>query len=288
MQLGEIYRNLANSLITLVETKEVASIEAYAILSYVLQKPHSFLLAYQDLKITKKQEDYINKLLKERLTGKPMAYILGVREFWSLPLKVTKDTLIPRPDTETIVEQALLIADEIMHEKPQTKLRILDLGTGTGAIALALKSELKNATVDAIDVSLEALNVAKENSEKLKLEINLKQSDWFKNIRAQHQYHIIVSNPPYIADTDPHLNQGDVSFEPKLALVAQMNGFYDILNIIKETHNYLAHQGWLLIEHGYMQGSNVRQLFNTANFKKVSTKRDLGYNERVTYGQIEF
>lgn len=283
MQLGECFRKIVNDLNTYVESRETSSIEAYAILAKVLNKTQAHLLAFPEEEITDEQIARIEKLVAKRLSGLPLAYIIGTKEFWSLPLKVTKDTLIPRPDTETIVEQALLVAQEF--NIPQSKLRILDMGTGSGAIALALKSELKDAHVDALDESKEALEVAKENAKNLNLHVNFIHSDWFKALKAQHQYHIIVSNPPYIAQEDPHLKQGDVRFEPQRALVAPMNGLYDILNIIKEADKYLTNNGYLLIEHGYMQANDVRKLFMTANFKDIATKKDLGYNDRVTFGR---
>ncbi len=288
MQVGQYVKKMVAALQSYVESRETASIEAYAILVYVLKKSQAHLLAYPEEGITEKEQELIDRLIAKRLTGIPMAYILGTKEFWSLPLKVTTDTLIPRSDTETVVEQALLAADEILTNLPQEKLHILDLGTGTGAIALALKSELKHAHVDAIDVNSATLEVARENAANLGLEVNFKVSDWFSSIKQQHQYHIIVANPPYISQDDPHLNQGDVRFEPKRALVAPMNGLYDILNIIKEAEKYLVNKGFLIIEHGFMQGSSVRKLFQTANFTDIATKKDLGYNDRVTLGRCQY
>lgn len=288
MQVGNIYREAEQELRKFVETRETSSIEAYSIVSFVINKEKSFLLTYPEFEISEDDVIKIRDLVKSRLTGIPLAYILGVKEFWSLPLKVTPDTLIPRPDTETAVEQALLRSEVILGKLAQEKLHILDMGTGTGAIALALKKELPEATIDAIDYSDAALEVAKFNSENLGLAINVKNSNWFENLKAHHQYHIIVSNPPYIAQNDPHLQNGDVRFEPKTALIAPMQGVYDILNIVKEAHKFLADSGWLIIEHGYQQGSDVRNLFTQAGFTSIETIKDLGYNDRVTVGCLKY
>lgn len=285
MQIGEIYKETELVLRDFLGNKEASSIEAYCLVSFVLNKEKSFLLTYPEYEISEEDATRIKGFLKERLTGKPIAYILGVREFWSLPLKVNEHTLIPRPDTETVVEQALLKASEF--NIPENKLHILDMGTGSGAIALAIKSELKKAKITALDYSEEALKVAEENSRNLGLDITFVKSDWFSTLKERHQFHIIVANPPYICDGDPHLLTGDVRFEPKSALVAPMQGLLDLLNIIRDANKYLANGGYLILEHGYRQGSDVRSLMFSAGFTKVETVQDLGYNERVTLGCIK-
>jgi release factor glutamine methyltransferase len=288
MQVGHIYREAEQELREFVEARETSSIEAYSIVSFVINKEKSFLLTYPEYEISDSDVETIRNLVKDRLKGEPLAYILGLKEFWSLPLKVTKDTLIPRPDTETVVEQALLKIQNFKENVVEEKLHILDMGTGSGAIALALKKELPNATIDAIDYSEGAVAVAKFNSENLKLPINVKNSDWFEKIKPQHQYHVIASNPPYIAQNDPHLKSGDVQFEPTTALIAPMQGLYDILNIIREAGKFLVDGGWLIIEHGYQQASDVRGLFNQAGFTNIETIKDLGYNDRVTLGCFKY
>ena len=285
MQIGIVYREALGKLNDFLKDREVSSIEAYFIVSDVLKKDKTFLLTYPEYEISEDDYQKINDIVNERISGRPLAHILGKREFWSLNLKVNEHTLIPRPDTETLVEQALLCADKFA---PDVKLRILDLGTGTGAVALALKSELPDAVVDAVDYSEEALKVAEYNSSNLNLPVNFIHSDWFSKIKARHQYHIIVSNPPYIAEGDPHLNQGDVRFEPRTALVAPMQGLYDILNIIRHSGEYLANNGYLLLEHGYQQAGDVKLLMNYAGFTQVETVKDLGYNDRVTLGCFNY
>ncbi|WP_294460954.1 peptide chain release factor N(5)-glutamine methyltransferase [uncultured Ruminobacter sp.] len=285
MQIGTVYKESWQKLNEFLQDREVSSIEAYFIVSEVLKKNKTFLLTYPEHEISDEEYAKIQTILAERISGRPLAHILGKREFWSLNLKVNEHTLIPRPDTETLVEQALLCAQKF---SPDIKLRILDLGTGTGAVALALKSELPGAIVDAVDYSEEALKVAEFNSQNLNLPINLINSDWFEKIKARHQYHIIVSNPPYIAENDPHLNQGDVRFEPRTALVAPMQGLYDILNIIRHSCDYLANNGYLLLEHGYQQAGDVKLLMNYGGFTQVETVKDLGYNDRVTLGCFNY
>ena len=255
MQASEVYGEAMRQLNEMLQDRESSSIEAYFIVSEVLQKNKSFILTYPEYEVSDDLYQKIRDIVTERLTGRPLAHILGKREFWSMELKVNEHTLIPRPDTETLVEQALVCVDRL---QVSSTLRILDLGTGTGAVALALKSELKErAMIDAVDYSEEALKVAAYNSEKLNLPINLINSDWYDNIKARHQYHIIVSNPPYIAGNDPHLTKG-------------------------------ANGGFLLLEHGYNQGGEVRNLMRDANFTQVETVKDLGYNDRVTLGCLKY
>ena len=228
-------------------------------------------------------------LLDRRLKGEPIAYILGEKEFWSLPLNVSEGTLIPRPDTEILVEKALQIALEKLKENPP-HFRILDLGTGTGAIALALASELspicqkKNIQLDVIGVDLmpEVVKLAQSNAEKNQLKVQFLQSRWFENVEGQ--FDIIVSNPPYIDETDEHLSQGDVRFEPRSALVAGENGLADLRHLINNAPVHLKDNGYLLLEHGWKQGEEVRSIFWQNHWQGVATIRDYGDNERVTLG----
>ena len=228
-------------------------------------------------------------LLDRRLKGEPIAYILGEKEFWSLPLNVSEGTLIPRPDTEILVEKALQIALEKLEENPP-HFRILDLGTGTGAIALALASELfpicqkKAIQLDVIGVDLmpEVVKLAQSNAEKNKLKVQFLQSRWFEHVEGQ--FDIIVSNPPYIDETDEHLSQGDVRFEPRSALVAGENGLADLRHLIECASVHLKDNGYLLLEHGWKQGEEVRSIFWQNHWQGVATIRDYGDNERVTLG----
>lgn len=263
---------------------------------------------FSDLSVL--DETVFRALLDERLKGVPMAYILGEREFWDLTLKVTPDTLIPRPDTEVLVEKALTLIT-------CNKLRdVLDLGTGTGAIILALKHTVPEIRATAIDVSAAALAVAEENAARYHLEVNFQQGSWFypfhnesqdgdvalsdgtsaaAQVRAQAQaqagmlpqaarFDLIVSNPPYIEADDPHLSQGDVRFEPRSALVSGQDGLDDIRIIARDARSFLRTNGYLLLEHGYNQGDKVRQLLTALGYIKVETIRDYGQNERVTLG----
>lgn len=222
-------------------------------------------------------------MVAQRLQGRPIAHLIGKREFSTLELSVTPDTLIPRPETELLVELAL------ERIPPNQTCNILDLGTGTGAIALALASERPQAQIMAIDQSLSALQIAKLNAERYQLtNIQFIQSNWFTNLAntAHPVFDVIVSNPPYIAEGDQHLKQGDVRFEPLTALTAGHDGLNDLRVIVQQAPDYLTKQGWLLVEHGYDQGLAVRQLFAQAGFTAIATKQDLAGHDRVTLGHV--
>ena len=207
-----------------------------------------------------------------------MAHLVGEREFWSLPLYVSAATLIPRPDTECLVEQALA-------RLPASSCRILDLGTGTGAIALALATERPDCAITAVDVMPDAVALAQRNVERLGLtNVTVLQSSWFSALEKQ-TFGVIVSNPPYIDEHDPHLAQGDVRFEPLTALVAAREGLADLDHIVTTSRQHLLSGGWLLVEHGWTQGEAVRALFTQAGYAGVKTCRDYGGNERLTLGQ---
>ena len=216
-------------------------------------------------------------LCQRRRTGTPIAYLLGYREFWSLKLKVSSDVLIPRPETEYLVEWAL----EILSQ--QTTPNVLDLGTGSGAIALAVKSTCSQLEVTATDASARALAVARENAVTYGLEIELKESDWFNNLQGR-QWSLIVSNPPYIAVNDPHLAAGDLLFEPIQALTDGEDGLRAIKTIIEKSPAHLESGGWLLLEHGYDQASDVADLMISRGFESVTLRHDLAGRPRVTGG----
>ncbi|MFX4312046.1 peptide chain release factor N(5)-glutamine methyltransferase, partial [Enterobacter sp. 63] len=216
--------------------------------------------------------------LARRKTGEPVAHLVGEREFWSLPLYVSAATLIPRPDTECLVEQALA-------RLPATRCCILDLGTGTGAIAMALASERPDCDVTAVDVMPDAVALAQRNQQRLGLSnVTVLQSSWFSAL-ANRTFAMIVSNPPYIDEHDPHLAQGDVRFEPLTALVAANEGLADLDHIVSTSRQHLLPGGWLLVEHGWTQGEAVRALFTAAGYTAVETCRDYGGNDRLTLGQ---
>lgn len=254
---------------------DTASLDANLLLSHVTSLSKVMLIAHDEDELSKEQEDKFFSLINKRKSGYPIAYILGYKEFFGLRLKVTEDTLIPRPDTETLVEKALAF-------NPQGK--VLDLGTGTGAIILALKSELKSS-IDAyaVDLSKKALEVASFNSQKLNLPVTFIQSNWFSKL-GDLKFSMIVSNPPYIQKDDIHLTQTSLPFEPIQALTSEEDGLLDIKLICKEAKDHLENGAPLLIEHGFNQGEKVRAIFTEQGYKNVATIKDLGGNDRVTFG----
>lgn len=253
-------------------------LDAEVLLGFVLGQSRTYLYTWPERELSATQQSLLEELVARRASGTPVAYLVGEREFWSLPLQVNEHTLIPRPETELLVEQALA-------RLPRSG-RALDLGTGTGAIALALVSERPDAEIWAVDASLEALKVARANVERLGLPVQLVHSDWFAQVSGQ-RFHLIVSNPPYIAEADPHLGQGDVRFEPLTALASGRDGLADIRQIVARAPAHLHPGGWLLFEHGYDQGAPVRELLTRAGFSGVETVQDYGGNDRVTLGQWE-
>ena len=268
---------------------ENSKIDALVLLQHATGKSRTQILAFDDTEIDEKVRLKLTALLDRRLKGEPIAYILGEKEFWSLPLNVSKGTLIPRPDTEILVEKALQIALEKLEENPP-HFRILDLGTGTGAIALALASELSpicqkrqiSLEIIGVDLMPDVVALARSNAERNKLNVQFLQSRWFENITGK--FDLIVSNPPYIDAQDEHLRQGDVRFEPLSALVANDAGYADLRHIIELAPSYLNSNGALLLEHGWQQGEKVRSIFQENHWEMVETVRDYGDNERVTLG----
>ena len=268
---------------------ENAKIDALVLLQHATGRSRTQILAFEETQIDEKMSADLTALLARRLKGEPIAYILGEKEFWSLPLNVSEDTLIPRPDTEILVEKALDIALEKLHKK-NSPLRILDLGTGTGAIALALTSELTprcqkqgvQLEIVGVDFMPNAVLLAKSNAVKNQLNAIFLQSHWFEKVTGK--FDIIVSNPPYIDQNDVHLSRGDLRFEPRSALVAEEQGYADLRHIIEQAPHYLKENGALLLEHGWQQGAKVRSIFRENSGQQVATVRDYGDNERVTLG----
>lgn len=254
------------------------SLDAAVLLCHVLDKPRSYLFTWPDKTLTEQQQQQFDALVTRRLAGEPVAYIIGEREFWSLPFKVAPSTLIPRPDTERLVELAL--------EKTATQTgSILDLGTGTGAIAIALASELPHRTVMGVDLQQEAKRLAETNADALNIKnVTFRQGSWFEPVDQGTKFALIVSNPPYIDENDPHLSQGDVRFEPKSALVAKESGLADIRHIAEKARDYLEPNGWLMFEHGYDQATAVRAILETLGYQEVATEKDYAGNDRVTLG----
>jgi len=248
------------------------------LLCHVLACSSTYLHTWPDKSLSEQQQADYTILLAQRAEGRPVAHLTGQRGFWSLDLNVNADTLIPRPDTETLVAAAL--------EKIQPDMTIADLGTGSGAIALALASERSDIQVLAMDKSRGALKMAQRNAKQCQINnVSFWQGNWLFAI-TDHSLDMIVSNPPYIAHTDPHLHQGDVRFEPLTALVSGQEGLADIRQIIEQATRCLKSKAWLFIEHGYAQAGAVAQLFGQARFEQVSCVKDFGGNDRVTMGQL--
>ena len=219
-------------------------------------------------------------LLARRVRGEPIAYITGVREFWFMPLKITSAVLVPRPETECLVEFALARLPE------GSALNVLDLGTGSGAIALAIARERPLATVHAVDASASALALAEENATMLGFpNLRFTLSDWFSALDPAHQYDLITSNPPYVSGNDPHLLQGDLRFEPRMALTPEGDGLSAIRTISTGARTRLVAGGWLLLEHGHDQGTAVRKILETDGYLDVATKPDMEDRDRVTIGR---
>ena len=237
----------------------------------------SWLIAHDHDELPRNIVEAFSSMSKERLKGVPLAYLLGHREFWSLKLKVTRDVLIPRPETELLVEWAVELASQCDLDS------MLDLGTGSGAIALAVQQDLPHLSVTASDVSASALRVAQENAEDLGLPVEFVESSWFGAL-AQRRWALIASNPPYVAANDAHLLDGDLRFEPNIALTDQGNGLWSIREIASNAPDHLEAGGWLLIEHGYDQAADVRSIFELNGFSKVSLRHDLAGRPRVTGG----
>lgn len=263
----------------LISCSDSAKLDAQILLAFVLDKERSYLLTWPERKLIKDDLAQYLLLLERRITGEPIAYIVGIKEFWSLALKVSPATLIPRPDTEVLVELVLEHFDEI------DKLHCLDLGTGTGAIALALASEKQNWNIFAVDFNLEAVNLAKQNAKDLDLsQVNITQSDWFSAINYRN-FDVIVSNPPYIDESDENLTQGDVRFEPDSALVAKEQGLADIKHIALESLSYLAINGTLYFEHGFEQAEDVRNILTELGYKNAQTQKDFNGHDRITWAR---
>ena len=258
-------------------------LDVEVLLCHVLDKPRSYLYAWPEFLLEQQALIQFEGLFARRVAGEPIAHLMGKKEFWSLSLDVNASTLIPRPETELLVETALNVFDK---SKVDSGIQVLDLGTGTGAIALALASERPNWNVLGVDSSTDAVKLAESNRTRLGFDnVQVDQSDWFENINADRKFNLIVSNPPYIAPDDRHLSEGDVRFEPRSALVADDAGFADIETIILKAGEFLLRGGWLLLEHGSEQGEGVRELLK-ACFDDVTTWRDIAGLERVSGGRV--
>ena len=258
---------------------DAARLEAEILLAACLDRPRSHLFAWPERQVEPWQQERFATLISRRASGEPIAYLLGRREFWSLPLTVTPETLIPRPETETLVTLAL-------EKIPQdSALRIADLGTGTGAIALAIARERPRSEVIATDISPAALSVAKGNATRLGLDnVWFVCGSWCRALTA-NAFDFVLSNPPYVAETDPHLREGDLRFEPRTALAAGPAGMDDLQRIVPCAHARLHRDGWLIVEHGYDQGDKVMQLMKTQGFREISDHADAAGLSRVSMGR---
>ena len=255
---------------------ESPALDVELLLCHVLERPRTFLFTHKDYRLSRDEEQRFESLLSRRVKGEPVAHLLGSRGFWTLELDVNPTTLIPRPDTECLVEKALELI-------PHTAARVLDLGTGTGAIALALASECPAWQVVGVDRVPEAVALAEQNRIKLELEnVEILQGSWFEPVTGK--YDLIVSNPPYIDPDDPHLQQGDVRFEPLSALIADENGLADIRHIATRAREHLDDGGKVLFEHGYDQAAAVRDILAALKYNEIDSAQDYGGNDRITWG----
>lgn len=274
--VAELLQTANQALATVSPT---ALLDAEILLCDVLGKGRTWLRTWPDNTVSEEQLSAFNQYLARRCSGEPIAYIVGEQEFWSLPFKVTPATLIPRPETELLVELTLELIVESDAE-------ILDLGTGSGAIAVALASEKPSWRVSALDYQNDALEVAKQNALRNNVAITFYRSNWFDELPKNVRFDALLSNPPYIEKGNVHLSEGDVRFEPMTALVAENNGYADIEHIAAQGVKYLKQSGWLMLEHGFDQGAKVRDIFIGVGYQNVVTRMDLAGLERVTVGQF--
>lgn len=257
-----------------------ASLDAMVLLGHTLRCNTAHIVAWPEKELDLHQQELYLDLVERRARGTPIAHLTGQREFWSLELETDASTLIPRPETETLVEFIL------EHFQGHEKLSLLDMGTGTGAIAIAIASEKPGWSVTGCDISDAAIRLAIRNSQKYKLtNTRFIQSDWYQNFGSS-RFDIIVSNPPYIAEDDPHLQLGDVRFEPHTALTSGKSGMDDIEFLCRHARSYLKHDGWLIIEHGYDQQRKVSDCFMQNSLTDIVTRKDLSGHTRMTAGKI--
>lgn len=276
---GTIQQSLSGAIAQLrqqLPTVDTIRLDAELLLAFTLQQSRTWLKTWPEKTLNPEQSQRFQSFIERRGRGEPVAYIVGKQDFWTLSLKVTTDTLIPRPETELLVELAL----DLIKNEP--RVTIADLGTGSGAIALAIASERPQAQVIALDLSQKALQVAEFNRQQLAIEnVCCQQGHWLRDWQGG-ELDMVVSNPPYIAHDDQHLQ--DLGFEPESALVSEREGLADIIEITEQARVYLKPAGWLLFEHGFEQGQAVQQILLNQNFSQVQTIKDYAGLDRVTLG----
>ena len=258
---------------------DTAALDADILLSEALAVNRNMLDLLDATELDASEQEQLSELLKRRLAGEPIAYITESKAFWSIEVKVSTATLVPRPETELVVERALF------HARANARPVIADLGTGTGCIALALAAELSNAKIVAVDLSVQALDIARQNCASLGLNnVEFLQSDWTDGLPHQN-FDIIVANPPYIADNDPCLDDPAMQYEPDIALLGGADGLQSIRTIVTGVQDFLVADSWLIIEHGFDQGASVRQQFEACQLTDCKTYKDLAGLDRVTEGR---
>lgn len=263
----------------LEKNSSTARIDAEMLLQQVLQKPRTWLYTWPETCLDPSQLTLFNTLLQKRAAGEPIAYLIEKRAFWTFDLKVTSATLIPRPETEMLIERTL----DLLKDKKN--ISILDAGTGTGAIALALAKERPDWEIIACDISESALAVAKENARLLNIpNVCFYKANWFDGLPSQKKYHAIISNPPYIDPADPHLKEGDLRFEPSIALASENAGYRDLQHIIETARAFLHDHGLLLLEHGYNQREKIASMLTQCGYNDLASWQDYQGLNRISSG----
>ena len=277
VSIGQAVREASARLAAISDSPRL---DAEVLAAHALGKSRGSLFAYDRDAMSEATRLRLLELVEARSRQVPVAYLTGHKEFWTLRLRVTPDVLVPRPETELLVEWAL----ELLPKHDAAPRRVLDLGTGSGAIALSLASERSQLQVTATDASAAALEVARGNAAELGLDVRFLLGDWWSALGADERFDLVLSNPPYIALGDAHLQK--LQAEPQSALTAGSDGLADLRRIIAGAAAHLQPGGWLLVEHGYDQGEAVRALFASAGFNDVSTRRDLGGQDRASGGRL--
>jgi len=277
MTIDECLKNSIKKLLT----SKTPKCDVETLLCFVIKKPKSFLICYNDQHLSIEEEKNFNNLLNRRIKGEPIAYLIGKKEFWSLPLLVNRYVLIPRQDSEILVEEVL------SKKSNKCDLKVLDLGTGNGALALALASSRPNWKILGVDISKEAINIAQYNSKKLRLtNVTFIQSDWFSSV-SNFDFDFVISNPPYLSSKEIKLFSEDIKFEPLNSILSGKSGLENIQHIVFNSRKFLKRNGLLLIEHGWKQKRLVKQIFKKNCFSNVYSIKDYGQNDRVVIGKKE-